>query len=71
MLRDAHAYARKCKTCQVNTGREKRVAIPLQPTTISRPFEKWGINIIGEITTNSLKKHKYILTTTNYFTTWT
>jgi hypothetical protein len=39
LFRDAHAYARKCKTFQVNAGRENRVVIPLQLMTISRPFE--------------------------------
>jgi hypothetical protein len=38
--------------------------------TISRPFEQWGLVIIGEITLISLKLHKYILTTTDYFTKW-
>jgi hypothetical protein len=36
---DAHAYVRKCKTCQLSMGREKKASIPLQPVTISRPFE--------------------------------
>jgi hypothetical protein len=61
LFRDAHAYARKCKSCQVSIGREKRAAIPLQPVTISIPFEQWGIDVIGEITPNSLKQQKYIL----------
>jgi hypothetical protein len=38
--------------------------------TISKPFEQWGIFVIGEITLNSSKQHKYILTTTDYFTIW-
>jgi hypothetical protein len=46
-------------------------AVPLQLVTISRTFEQWGINIIGEITPNSSKQHKYILTATYYFTIWT
>ena len=37
---------------------------------ITEPFEKWGINIIGETKPNSSLKHKYILTTTDYFTRW-
>jgi hypothetical protein len=40
LFRDAHAYARKCKTCQVSANRENRATIPLQPMTISRPFEQ-------------------------------
>eukprot|EP00253_Pinus_taeda_P029415 PITA_29415 len=34
------------------------------------PFEQWGLDIIGEITPNSSKQHKYILTATDYFTKW-
>lgn len=34
LFKDAHAYARKCKSCQVSVGREKRAAIPLQSVTI-------------------------------------
>ena len=37
---------------------------------ISRPFEQWGIDIIEEINPNSSLQHKYLLTTTNYFTRW-
>jgi hypothetical protein len=58
LFRDSHTYVRKCKVCQFSTENEKRVVIPLQPVTIYRPFEKWGIYIIGEINPNSSKKHK-------------
>eukprot|EP00253_Pinus_taeda_P009215 PITA_09215 len=34
------------------------------------PFEQWGLDIIGEITPNSSKQHKYILTIADYFTKW-
>jgi hypothetical protein len=44
LLRDAHAYARKCKSYQVSAGRGKREVIPLHLVTISRPFKHWGIN---------------------------
>jgi hypothetical protein len=33
---------------------------------LKRPFEQWGIDIIGEINPHSSKQHKYILTTTDY-----
>jgi hypothetical protein len=60
-----------CKTCQISTGREKRAVVPLQPVVVSRPFEQWGLDIIGEITPSSSKQHRYILTATYYFTKWT
>jgi hypothetical protein len=69
-FKDAHAYTRNCKTFQVSVRKEKREAVPLQPMTVSRPFEKLGLDIIGEISSSSSKLHKYILTTTDYFTKW-
>jgi hypothetical protein len=39
LFKDAHAYARNYKTCQVSARKEKREAVPLQPVTVSRPFE--------------------------------
>jgi hypothetical protein len=70
LFKDAHTYARNCKTCQISIGREKRAAVPLQPVTVSRHFEQWGLDIIGEITPSSSKQHKYILTATDYFMKW-
>lgn len=40
----------------------------VHPVTISRPFQEQGLDIIYEIIPNSTKDHKYIITTTNYFT---
>jgi hypothetical protein len=70
LFKDAHAYTGNCKTCQISVRKKRRAAIPLQPVTVSRPFEQWGVDIIGEIIPNSLKLHNYILTATDYFTKW-
>jgi hypothetical protein len=70
LFKGAHTYARNYKTYQISTGREKRVEVPLQPVTVSRPFEQWGLGIIGEIAPRYSKKHKYILTTIDYFAKW-
>ena len=61
----------KCEICQVNAGRERRPAFPLQLVSIENPFEQWGLDVVGEINPNSSKLHKYILTTTDYFSKWT
>ena len=71
MFKDAHAHAWKCQIYQVNAGRERRPAFPLQLVTIENPFEQWGSDEVGEINPNSSKLHKYILTTTDYFSKWT
>ena len=71
MFKDAHAHARKCQICQVNAGRERRPTFPLHHVTIENPFEQWQLDVVGEINLNSSKLHKYILTTTDYFSKWT
>jgi hypothetical protein len=70
LFRDAHTYPRNCKTCQISAGREKREVVLLQPVVVSRPFEQWGLDIIGEITLSSSKQHRYILIAIDYFTKW-
>eukprot|EP00253_Pinus_taeda_P003411 PITA_03411 len=70
LFRDTHEYVRKCRSCQVSGGRQRKPAFPLQPINIDQPFEQWGLDIIGEITPQSSKQHKYILTATDYFTKW-
>jgi hypothetical protein len=37
---------------------------------IEHPFQQWGLDAIKETNPNSCKLHKYILTTTDYFTRW-
>ena len=69
MFRDSHA--RKCKVCQTTARRERKPVVPLRPVMIYRPFQQWGLDVIGEITPNSSQQHKYILTATNYCTRWT
>jgi hypothetical protein len=70
LFRDAHTYARNYKTCQISTGREKRAVVPIQSVVVSRPFDQWGLDIIGELTSSSSKHHRYILTTIDYFAKW-
>ena len=71
LFKDAHAHACKCQICQVNVGIERRLAFPLHPITIENPFEQCGLDVVGEINPNSSKLHKYILTSTYYFSKWT
>ena len=70
IIQISHAYARRCQIFQVNVNRERRPAFPLHPVMVQNPFEQWGLDIVGEINPKSSKLHKYILTTTNYFTRW-
>ena len=48
----------------------KKSAFPLQHVSTERPFQQWGIDIVGPINPPSSMQHKYIITATNYFTRW-
>jgi hypothetical protein len=50
--------------------RVKKVDFPLHPVTIDAPFQQWGLDVIGPINPASSLQHKFILTTTDYFTRW-
>ena len=70
LFKDAHAFVRRCLDYQTAAGRVKKSAFPLQPVMVDRPFQQWGIDIIGPINPSSSLQHKYIITDTNYFTRW-
>lgn len=70
LFRDAHALARKCIKCQKCAGRYKKAALPLQPVMIEKPFQQWGLDVVGPIALNSSAQHRYILTAMDYFKIW-
>ncbi len=37
---------------------------------IDEPFQKWGLDMIGEIIPNLSKQHKFIMSATDFFTRW-
>ena len=39
LFKDAHAYVRKCDTCQRSGGRQAKAILPLQLVIIWEPFE--------------------------------
>jgi hypothetical protein len=68
LFRDAHALCRKCVICEKASGRLQKPSFPLQPVSVDSPFQQWGLDIIGPINPPSLQQHKFIVTTTYYFT---
>ena len=70
LFRDSYTFVRKCQECQLDVGRVKKPAFPLQLVSVERPFQQWGIDIVGPINPPSSKQHKYIITATDYFTHW-
>lgn len=47
IFKDIHAYVRKCIKCSMFAGRQRLLALPLQPIKIEQPFQKWGVDFIG------------------------
>jgi len=37
---------------------------------IEEPFKQWGLDFVEEINPPSSGQHKWVLTTTKYFTKW-
>jgi hypothetical protein len=70
LFKDAHTLCCKCVICQKASRRVQKVAFSLQPISVDLPFQQWGLDIIGPIKPTSSQQHKYIITTTDYFTRW-
>ena len=68
MFFDIYKEITTCHQCQIFYGNRKLVPLPLNPISVEAPFQQWGLHFIGEINPNSSSQHKWILTTTNYFT---
>lgn len=64
---DSHAYASKSPVYQRCVDKNKKSFAPLQPIAMEEPFQKWSLDIIGEIFPHSSKDHHYILIATYYF----
>jgi hypothetical protein len=70
IFRDSYVFSRSCDKCQNFVGKERLLAMPLQPVLPDFPFSKWGLDFIGPINPPYLAGQVFILTTTNYFTKW-
>lgn len=70
MVVDCIEYAKRFCVCQLHSDYGYVPAKPLHITSCSWPFSKWGMDVVGPITTTSTKGHHYILTTMDYFSKW-
>ena len=70
MFKEAFTRAQNCEKCQRFTGRKRNAIFPLKPIQAKEPFQQWGLDFIGVINPNSSTRHKFILTTIDYFTRW-
>ena len=70
LFRDAHEYAKRCDACQRYARNDLRMSLPLQVSLPLAPFEKWGIDYIGEVHPSSSNGMKHIVVATEYLTKW-
>ncbi|KAL0337558.1 UNVERIFIED_CONTAM: hypothetical protein Scaly_2030900 [Sesamum calycinum] len=54
-------------TITIATNNEKE---PLHPRVASRPFDAWGLDVVGPITPKSFIGHINIVAATDYFSKW-
>jgi transposase InsO family protein len=67
---DVSVKVRTCEKCQRFEGKKNLKSLPLKPVKVVAPFQQWALDFIGEIHPPSSGQHRWILTTTNYFTKW-
>ncbi|CAL9017106.1 unnamed protein product [Prunus brigantina] len=70
MVRDSMKFAAACRDCQLHGDFIHQPPQQLHPTTLSWPFEAWGLDVIGMIKPKSSRQHQYILAATDYFSKW-
>lgn len=70
MFADVKKNVTSYHKCQILEGKRKLLTLPLKPISTKMPFQQWGLDFIGEIHPASSAQHKWILTTTDYFTKW-
>eukprot|EP00253_Pinus_taeda_P019583 PITA_19583 len=67
---DVRKFLVSCHKCQIFEGKRKLLPLRLKPISTERPFQQWGLDFIGEIHPSPSGQHKWILTSTDYFTKW-
>ena len=70
LFKDSHDYVKRCDACQRYARNELRMEMPLHISLSLVPFEKWGIDYVGEIHPHSSKRMSYIIVATEYLTKW-
>lgn len=68
MRADIKRMVNECRPCQLVKPGNRSVA-PLHPLTPARPFERWGIDFIGQMPLTK-KGNRWIITAIDYGTNW-
>eukprot|EP00253_Pinus_taeda_P009819 PITA_09819 len=61
VLDDVKKFVVSCHKCQIFEGKRKLLPFPLEPISTEQPFQKWGLDFIGEI---------YPSSSGHYFNKW-
>ena len=70
LFTDVNARVRACNLCYLFAGKQNIPTLPLIPIKVEALFQQRGLDFIEEIHLQSSAQHRWILTTTNYFTKW-
>lgn len=70
LFSDFYKEVSTCYECHIFEGKRKLMPLPLIPIFAETPFQQRGLDFIGEINHVSSRQHRWILTTTDYFTKW-
>ena len=70
LFKDSHAHVRKCNACQRYARNDLRMEMPLHISLPLVSFEKWGIDYVGPVHSNSSRGMAYIVVATEYLTKW-
>ncbi|KAM2298090.1 hypothetical protein ACFXTI_000092 [Malus domestica] len=67
MVKDCLEYAKRCQVYQFHANFIHQPHEPSHLTVVSWPFDAWGLDAMGPITTKSSTGKAYILAATDYF----
>lgn len=70
MEQESYQFVKRCSKCQIHGNLIHAPAQELHPFATTWPFCKWGLDLVGKIHPSSSNGHKFIITTTEYFTKW-
>ena len=69
LKKDSQEWAKKCDKCQTFAHIPRQAPAPLCPIIVPRPFDKWGIDLIGQLPA-APRQYKHAIMAIDYFTKW-
>ena len=70
LFQDSHDYVSKCDAYKRYARNDLRTEMPLHISLPLVPFEKWGIDYVGEVHPHFSRRMAYIVIPTEYLTKW-